>query len=86
MLAVLKLHGAYIPLDAALPAERLAFIVKDAGADAVISHSRLSGSLEQLPARPRRRPRLLPIIPLLHGFGALTTFLLAVTAALLPVR
>jgi manganese efflux pump family protein len=41
---------------------------------------------EPVPARPRRRPHLLPLIPLLHGFGALTTFLLAVTAALLPVR
>ena len=36
--------------------------------------------------RPRRRPPLLPLIPLVHGFGALTTFLLTVTAALLPVR
>jgi hypothetical protein len=34
----------------------------------------------------RRRVRLLPLIPLAHGFGALTTFLLTVTAALLPVR
>jgi hypothetical protein len=37
------------------------------------------------PPRPRRR-QLLPLIPLVHGFGALTTFLLTVTAALLPVR
>ena len=37
------------------------------------------------PAR-RRRVHLLPLIPLAHGFGALTTFLLTVTAALLPVR
>jgi hypothetical protein len=37
------------------------------------------------PPRPRRR-HLLPLIPLVHGFGALTTFLLTVTAALLPVR
>ena len=34
----------------------------------------------------RRRVHLLPLIPLAHGFGALTTFLLTVTAALLPVR
>jgi hypothetical protein len=38
------------------------------------------------PSRPRRRLHLLPLIPLAHGFGALTTFLLTVTAALLPVR
>jgi hypothetical protein len=36
--------------------------------------------------RPRRSGRLLPLIPLVHGFGALTTFLLTVTAALLPLR
>jgi hypothetical protein len=40
---------------------------------------------EPVPAR-RRRIHLLPLIPLAHGFGALTTFLLTVTAALLPVR
>jgi hypothetical protein len=34
----------------------------------------------------RRRVHLLPLIPLAHGLGALTTFLLTVTAALLPVR
>jgi manganese efflux pump family protein len=34
----------------------------------------------------RRRVQLLPLIPLVHGLGALTTFLLTVTAALLPVR
>lgn len=37
------------------------------------------------PPRPRR-VHLLPLIPLVHGLGALTTFLLTVTAALLPVR
>ena len=40
---------------------------------------------EPVPVR-RRRGHLLPLIPLAHGFGALTTFLLTVTAALLPVR
>jgi len=34
----------------------------------------------------RRRFHLLPLIPLTHGFGAVATFLLTVTAALLPVR
>jgi hypothetical protein len=42
--------------------------------------------LEPPPSRPPRRGHLLPLIPLVHGFGALTTFLLTVTAALLPVR
>jgi hypothetical protein len=40
---------------------------------------------ESVPVR-RRRVHLLPLIPLAHGLGALTTFLLTVTAALLPVR
>ena len=40
---------------------------------------------EPVPVR-RHRLHLLPLIPLVHGFGALTTFLLTVTAALLPVR
>ena len=40
---------------------------------------------EPVPAR-RRRLHLLPLIPAAHGVGALSTFLLTVTAALLPVR
>jgi len=40
---------------------------------------------EPVPVR-RRRLHLLPLIPLAHGFGAMATFLLTVTAALLPVR
>jgi hypothetical protein len=45
-------------------------------------------SLLAEPSPPPRRPRvhLLPLIPLVHGLGALTTFLLTVTAAVLPVR
>jgi hypothetical protein len=34
----------------------------------------------------RRRVHLLPLIPVVHGFGALTTLMLTVTATLLPVR
>jgi hypothetical protein len=33
-----------------------------------------------------RVPHLLPLIPAVHGIGAMSTFLLTVTAALLPVR
>jgi len=40
---------------------------------------------EPVPVR-RRRLHLLPLIPAVHGIGALSTFLLTVTAALLPVR
>jgi hypothetical protein len=40
------------------------------------------------PAPPPRLPRtrLLPLIPLVHGFGAVTTFLLTLTATLLTVH
>ncbi len=34
------------------------------------------------PARRRPRPKLLPLIPVVHGFAALTTFMLAVLAAI----
>ena len=36
---------------------------------------------DPFPARRRSRLKLLPLIPVVHGFGALTTFMLAVTAA-----
>lgn len=38
-LAVLKAGGAYLPLDPAYPAERLATMIEDAGATLVLSHS-----------------------------------------------
>lgn len=41
---------------------------------------------EQAPPPPRSRQHLLPLIPMVHGLAALTTFLLALTAALLTVR
>jgi hypothetical protein len=39
---------------------------------------------EPFPARRRRGPQLLPLIPACHGFAAMATFLLAVVAALTP--
>jgi hypothetical protein len=48
MLAVLKAHAAYVPLDAAFPAGRLAFITADAGLRLVLTHSRLAGPAEPL--------------------------------------
>ncbi|MBV9817018.1 MAG: amino acid adenylation domain-containing protein [Solirubrobacterales bacterium] len=47
MLAVLKLHAAYVPLDVAFPPERLAFIVGDAGAETVLTISRLAPGLRR---------------------------------------
>jgi manganese efflux pump family protein len=56
--------------------------------DAFTVTDEMIASLLAEPSPPPRRSRryLLPLIPLTHGFGALTTFLLTVTAALLPVR
>jgi hypothetical protein len=55
--------------------------------DAFTVTDEMIASLLAEPVRVRRRRvHLLPLIPLAHGFGALTTFLLTVTAALLPVR
>ncbi len=48
MLAVLKARAAYVPLDAAFPAGRLAFITADAGLRLVLTHTRLAGPAEPL--------------------------------------
>ena len=52
MLAVLKAHAAYVPLDAAFPAERLAYIVNDASVTLVLASSSLAGRLELPAAQP----------------------------------
>jgi amino acid adenylation domain-containing protein len=46
ILGVLKAGGAYVPLDPESPAERLAFLLADAGAPVLLTESRL---LERLP-------------------------------------
>lgn len=43
MLAVLKAHAAYVPLDAAFPPDRIAYIVADAAVTAILTTSRLAG-------------------------------------------
>ncbi|HEY3570928.1 MAG TPA: amino acid adenylation domain-containing protein [Thermoanaerobaculia bacterium] len=48
LLAILKAGGAYLPLDPALPRERLAFMMEDAGIGLLLAQERL---LPDLPAR-----------------------------------
>ncbi|HTX45942.1 MAG TPA: Pls/PosA family non-ribosomal peptide synthetase [Solirubrobacteraceae bacterium] len=48
MLAVLKLHAAYVPLDVSFPADRVAYIVEDAGARLVITDATCGDRLGQL--------------------------------------
>lgn len=42
LLGILKAGGAYLPLDPILPNERLAFMVKDAGASAIVTQQQLA--------------------------------------------
>jgi amino acid adenylation domain-containing protein len=51
LLAVLKAGGAYIPLDPDYPQERLAFMLEDAGAPVLLTHS---GQLGRTAAGPGR--------------------------------
>ena len=45
VLAVLKAGGAYLPLELSYPAERLAFMMRDAGVKVLISQRRFAGAL-----------------------------------------
>src|SRR5690606_22198906 len=45
LLAVLKAGGAHLPLDPAMPAERLAFVLADAGARVLLARAGLAGGL-----------------------------------------
>ena len=51
VLAVLKAGGAYLPLDPAYPAERIAFLLKDARPAVILSQASLRDRLEQTGAR-----------------------------------
>ena len=45
LLAILKAGGAYLPLDPDYPRERLAFMLEDAGAPVLVTHSALRARL-----------------------------------------
>src|SRR5262249_27136060 len=53
LIGILKAGGAYLPLDPAYPCERLAFMLGDAGAQVLITHSSLR------PRLPASAPRTL---------------------------
>lgn len=48
LLAVLKANAAYVPVDAAFPDERIAFILEDAGVKAMVSLSAFAKKLDAL--------------------------------------
>ncbi|MGW0809523.1 amino acid adenylation domain-containing protein [Nonomuraea sp. NPDC002799] len=50
LLAVLKAGAAYLPLDPDQPAERLGFLLRDAGARLVVTERALTGRLEEADA------------------------------------
>ncbi|MCP4656445.1 MAG: amino acid adenylation domain-containing protein, partial [bacterium] len=51
MVGILKAGGAYLPVDPASPPERLAFILRDAGAPVLLTRERLREGLGELAAR-----------------------------------
>jgi amino acid adenylation domain-containing protein len=58
LLAVLKAGGAYVPLDPAYPADRLAYILRDAGVAVLITTGRTLSAMPALAVEGSRAVRL----------------------------
>jgi natural product biosynthesis luciferase-like monooxygenase protein/FkbM family methyltransferase len=59
LLGVLKAGAAYLPLDPSFPADRLAYMLEDAGASALVTSGDLAGRLPETPAPGRSVRRVL---------------------------
>ncbi|MCR8843449.1 amino acid adenylation domain-containing protein [Paenibacillus sp. SC116] len=51
LLSILKAGGAYLPIDPALPEERIRYMLQDSGANVIVTQQRFEHSLHQLLAR-----------------------------------
>jgi amino acid adenylation domain-containing protein len=51
LLGVLKAGGAYLPLDPAYPQERLSFMLKDSGVEALLTHMSIAARFSQYEGR-----------------------------------
>ncbi|MDG4786628.1 amino acid adenylation domain-containing protein [Micromonospora sp. WMMD1102] len=49
MLAVSKIHAVYVPVDAGFPADRIGFVLSDAGVETVVTLGSLADRLDGLP-------------------------------------
>ena len=66
LLGVLETGAAYVPLDPAYPAERVAYMIEDSGCSAVLADT---ATVERLPAAVRERARVLLVEELVPAGG-----------------